>query len=66
MPFISDPGRNSVTNGAFPLHGMVQFSTARYGTAQFVFPLQFSTTIEWAGLITCRYSCAASTAVTSS
>ncbi len=57
------------TNGAFPLHGTVRFGTARYGTAHFgsvAFPPQFSTAIEWAGLFTRRYNCAASTAVTSS
>ncbi len=57
------------TYGAFPLHGTVRFGTARYGTAQFgsvAFPPQFSTAIEWAGLFTRRYNCAASTAVTSS
>ncbi len=57
------------TYGAFPLHGTVRFCTARYGTAQFgsvAFPPQFSTAIEWAGLFTRRYNCAASTAVTSS
>ncbi len=48
---------NIVTYGAFPLHGTVRLSSAR-----FAFPLQFSTAIEWAGLFTCRYSCAASTA----
>ncbi len=42
------------------------YGTARYGMAQFAFPLQFSTAIEWAGLFTRRYNCAASTAVTSS
>ncbi len=52
-------------------HGMARFCTARYGMARlslgrFVFPPQFSTALEWAGLFTCRYSCAASTAVTSS
>ncbi len=57
--------------GAFPLHGTVRFGTARYGTVRlssgwFAFPLQFSTAIEWAGLFTRRYNCAASTAVTSS
>ncbi len=31
----------------------------------FELPLQFSTALEWAGLFTCRYSCATSTAVTS-
>ncbi len=60
-----------VTNGAFPLHGTVRFGTARYGTVRlssgrFAFPPQFSTAIEWAGLFTRRYNCAASTAVTSS
>ncbi len=57
--------------GAFPLHGTVRFGTARYGTVRlssgrFAFPPQFSTAIEWAGLFTRRYNCAASTAVTSS
>ncbi len=50
-------------------HCMVRFGTARYGTAQLgsvAFPPQFSTAIEWAGLFTRRYNCAASTAVTSS
>ncbi len=61
----------SATYGAFPLHGTVRFSTARYSTVRlssgrFAFPLQFSTAIEWAGLFTRRYNCAASTAVTSS
>ncbi len=60
-----------LNNGAFPLHGTVRFGTARYGTVRlssgwFAFPLQFSTAIEWAGLFTRRYNCAASTAVTSS
>ncbi len=36
----------------------------RLGMAWFAFPLQFSTALEWAGLFTCCYSCAASTAVT--
>ncbi len=57
------------SNGAFPLHGTVRFGTARYGTVHFgsvAFPPQFSTAIEWAGLFTRRYNCAASTAVTSS
>ncbi len=43
---------------------MVQNGTERVSSARFVFPLQFSTTLEWAGLFTCRYSCAASTDVT--
>ncbi len=49
--------------------GTVRYGTVRYGTAQFgsvAFPLQFSTAIEWEGLFTRRYNCAASTAVTSS
>ncbi len=59
------------TYGAFPLHGTVRFGTARYGTVRlssgrFAFPPQFNTAIEWAGLFTRRYNCAASTAVTSS
>ncbi len=59
------------SNGAFPLHGTVRFGMARYGTVRlssrrFAFPLQFSTAIEWAGLFTCCYSGAVSTAVTSS
>ncbi len=59
------------TDGAFPLHGTVRFGTARYGTVRlssgrFAFPPQFSTAIQWAGLFTRRYNCAASTAVTSS
>ncbi len=45
-------------------HYMVQLDSVRHGTARFAFPLQFSTTLEWAGLFTCRYSRAASTAVT--
>ncbi len=55
------------------LHCMVRYGSARqpYGTVRlssgrFAFPLQFSTAIEWAGLFTRRYNCAASTAVTSS
>ncbi len=60
-----------ITYGAFPLHGTVRFGTARYGTVRlssgrFAFPPQISTAIEWAGLFTRRYNCAASTAVTSS
>ncbi len=66
----------STPYGAFPLHGTVRFGTARYGSARlgtvrlssgrFAFPPQFSTAIEWAGLFTRRYNCAASTTVTSS
>ncbi len=53
------------------LHCMIRFGTARYGTVRlssgrFAFPPQFSTAIEWAGLFTRRYNCAASTAVRSS
>ncbi len=63
--------RLTESNGAFPLHGTVRYGTARYGTVRlssgrFAFPPQFSTAIEWAGLFTRRYNCAASTAVTSS
>ncbi len=50
-------------------YGTVRHGSVRYGTAQFgsvAFPPQFSTAIEWAGLFTRRYNCAASTAVTSS
>ncbi len=52
-------------------HCMVRYGSARLGTVRlssgrFAFPLQFSTALEWAGLFTCHYSCAASTAVTSS
>ncbi len=52
------------TNGSFPLRGMTRLGTVQNGTARFVFPPQFSTALEWEGLFTCRYSCAASTAVT--
>ncbi len=49
-------------------HCMVRYGSARLSSGRFAFnfPLQFSTAIEWAGLFTCCYSCAASTAVTSS
>ncbi len=53
-----------MTNGAFPLHGTVRYGTAQFGSV--AFPPQFSTAVEWAGLFTRRYNCAASTAVTSS
>ncbi len=51
-------------------HCMVRYGSARLGTVRlssgrFAFTLQFSTAIEWAGLFTRRYNCAASTAVTS-
>ncbi len=47
-------------------HCVVRLGTVQNGTVRvgFVFPLQFSTALEWVGLFTCRYSCAASTAVT--
>ncbi len=69
--FQHDNDPKHTSNGAFPLHGTVRFGTARYGTVRlssgrFAFPPQFSTAIEWAGLFTRRYNCAASTAVTSS
>ncbi len=47
-------------------HGSVRYGTVRLSSGRFAFPPQFSTAIEWAGLFTCRYNCAASTAVTSS
>ncbi len=52
-------------------HCMVRYGSARLGTVRlssgrFAFPLQFSTAIEWAGLFTRRYNCAASSAVKSS
>ncbi len=46
--------------------GSARLITAWHSSGRFVFPLQFSTTLEWAELFTCRYSCAASIAVTSS
>ncbi len=54
---------NLINNSIFVIW---RFSTAWYGTVRlssgrFVFPLQFSTAIEWAGLFTRRYNCAAST-----
>ncbi len=58
-----------MSNGAFPLHGTVRFDrlgTVQHSSGRFAFPPQFSTAIEWAGLFTRRYNCAASTAVTSS
>ncbi len=54
------------TNGAFPLHDTSRLVTARLSSGRFAFPLQFSNALEWAGLFMCRYSGAASTAVTSS
>ncbi len=70
----SNMDRITFSVGGIKLPMLWRFSTAwygtvRYGTAQFgsvAFPPQFSTAIEWAGLFTRRYNCAASTAVTSS
>ncbi len=67
-------GYDSVTAYFWSLfHCMVRYGPAWLGTVRlrlslgrFAFPLQFSTAIEWAGLFTCRYSGATSTAVTSS
>ncbi len=47
-------------------YGTVRLGTVRLSSGRFAFPLQFSTAIEWAGLFTRHYNCAASTAVTSS
>ncbi len=44
--------------------GSARLVTARHGSGWFAFPPQFSAALEWAGLFMCRYSCAASTAVT--
>ncbi len=69
MPSLwNETGAVHLFYGAFPLRGttrlgMLQNGTARFSSARFVFPLQFST-LEWAGLFMCRYSCATSTAVT--
>ncbi len=46
-------------------HCVVRLGLARLDSGRFVFPLQFSAALDWVGLFTCRYSCAASTAVTS-
>ncbi len=40
--------------------GSGRFIKARLGSVRFASPLQFRTALEWAGLLTCRYSCAAS------
>ncbi len=47
-------------------HWVVRLGSERLGSARFVFPLQFSTALEWEGLFTCSYSCGTSnvTAVT--
>ncbi len=42
----------------------VRHGPVRLGSGRFAFPLQFSTALEWAGLFTCHYSCAASIAET--
>ncbi len=67
---LSDPGlRVHYWRFSTAWYGTVRHGSVRYGTAQFgsvAFPPQFSTAIEWAGLFTRRYNCAASTAVTSS
>ncbi len=47
-------------------YGTVRHGSVRLSSGRFAFPPQFSTAIEWAGLFTRRYNCAASTAVTSS
>ncbi len=47
-------------------YGSARYGTVRLSSGRFAFPPQFSTAIEWAGLFTRRYNCAASTAVTSS
>ncbi len=47
-------------------YGSARLVTVRLSSGRFAFPPQFSTAIEWAGLFTRRYNCAASTAVTSS
>ncbi len=69
-PTLLRASRHVVTKLLMALfHCMVRYGSVRYGTAQFgsvAFPPQFSTAIEWAGLFTRRYNCAASTAVTSS
>ncbi len=56
------PEQGFVTYGAF--HFVAWHSSVQFGSGRIVFPLQFSTALEWAGLFTCCYSCAASTAVT--
>ncbi len=70
VPLETYPGTKIVHLMAL-FHCMVRYGSARLGTVRlssgrFAFPLQFSTAIEWAGLFTRRYNCAASTAVTSS
>ncbi len=47
-------------------HCVVRLGSSRLSSGRFAFPPQFSTALEWAGLFMCHYSCATSTAVTSS
>ncbi len=47
-------------------YGSARLVTLRLSSGRFAFPPQFSTAIEWVGLFTRRYNCAASTAMTSS
>ncbi len=66
-----DPERSYYRTLMALFHCMVRYGSARLGTVRlssgrFAFPPQFSTAIEWAGLFTRRYNCAASTAMTSS
>ncbi len=53
-----------VTIGAFPLRGTTQLSTAQHSSVRLGLCFHCSTALDWEGLFTCRYSCAASTAVT--
>ncbi len=39
-------------------HCVVRLGSARLVTARLAFPAQFSAALGWAGLFTCRYSCA--------
>ncbi len=70
--FNRAPSNAQVSNDSAALalfHCMVRYGSARLGTVRYgsvAFPPQCSTAIEWAGLFTRRYNCAASTAVTSS
>ncbi len=72
MPVLERQQKNGVELSQLVFHMALFHCVVRHGSewharlssARFVFPLQFSTALEWAGLFTCRYSCAASTAVT--
>ncbi len=66
MPTLHMPKEAVLPQLMALFHCMVRFGSVRYGSGRFAFPLQFSTAIEWVGLFTRRYNCAASTAVTSS